>query len=137
MARHAFRALIAGTLGGIVILGAGGRLVMRLLALMAHRPLQFGWGATLGILLIGGILGAIGGLVFALTAARLRSTPLLKGALYGTLLLLLLIPLQPSAIQQEITALRGHLLAAGVLFWLVWASYGVLLATIVTRGEDP
>ncbi len=132
-----FRALIAGTLSGVVILGAGGRLAMRLLALMAHRPVHFGWSATLGIFLIGGILGAVGGVAFALTANRLRSDPLLKGVLYGTLLLLLLMPLQPSAIQEEITAFRGHLIAAGLLFWMVCAGYGIVLAIIVARGERP
>jgi hypothetical protein len=40
----------------------GRPLAMRLLALIAHRTVHFDWSATLGIFLIGGILGANGGL---------------------------------------------------------------------------
>jgi hypothetical protein len=46
VARQVFHALIAGTMSGVVILGAGGRVAMRLLALMARRPVHFGWSAT-------------------------------------------------------------------------------------------
>jgi hypothetical protein len=84
----------------------------------------------------GVIAGTLSGVVI-LGEGGLRSDPLLKGALYGTLLLLLLIPLQPSAIQEEITAFRGHLIAAGLLFWMVCAGYGIVLAIIVARGEQP
>ena len=58
---------------------------------------------------------------------------MLKGALYGTLLFAVLIPLQPMAIQEEIDALRGHLVVAGMLCWVTCAGYGVMLARLEAR----
>ena len=68
--RRILRGFLAGIASGILFLGLGGRLVMRLLALIAHRPTHFALEATLGILLIGAILGSVGGLGYALVLRR-------------------------------------------------------------------
>lgn len=125
--------LVAGIASGLLLLGLGGRLAMRLLALIAHRPTHFGLGATLGILVIGAILGGAASLGYSLFLHRMRGAPALKGALYGSLLFVVLIPLQPRAIQEEIDALHGHLVVAGLLFWAVCVGYGVMLAGLAAR----
>lgn len=132
--RRILRGFLAGIASGILFLGMGGRLVMRLLALIAHRPTHFGIQATLGILLIGAIMGSVGGLGYALVLRRASTAPLLKGALYGTFLFAVLIPLQPIAIQEEIEGLRGHLVVAGLLFWAAFLGYGVMLAALESLG---
>jgi hypothetical protein len=124
---------VAGLGSGIVVLGLGGRLAMRVLALVAGRPTHFGLGASLGIVLIGGILGVLASIGYLLVGRRAPGTPALRGALYGTVLFAVLIPLQPAAIQEEIGALRGHLVVAGLCFWTACVGYGVLLAILVSR----
>ena len=106
---------------------------MRVLALVADRPTHHGLGASLGIVLIGGILGVLAGLGYLLVARPAPGASALKGALYGTVLFAVLIPLQPAAIQEEIGALRGHLVVAGLCFWAACVGYGVLLAMLVSR----
>jgi hypothetical protein len=98
----------------VLLVGVGGRLAMRVLALIAHRPTHFGLGATLGILL-----------------RQARLAPAIKGALYGTLLFAVLVPLQPAAIREEIAAFQSHLMLAGLFFWAVCVGYGVVLAGLV------
>lgn len=109
---------------------------MRVLAIVANRPTHFGLGASLGILLIGGILGVVASIGYLLVGRRAPGAPALKGALYGTALFAVLVPLQPDAIQEEIHALQGHLLVAGLGFWAVCVGYGVLLAILVSRGAS-
>jgi hypothetical protein len=123
--------LVAGVASGVLLLGIGGRLAMRLLALIAHRPTHLGLGGTLGILLIGAILGAIASLGYTLFFRHVRLAPAIKGACYGTVLFTVLVPLQPAAIREEIAAFQNHLMVAGLFFWAVCAGYGVLLARLV------
>ena len=117
--------VVRGGVAGALCLGLGGRLAMRGLALLGRRPTGFSLGATLGILLIGTILGAVGGLAFALVSGRRSSR--LGGSLFGTAFFLLLVPLQPAAIREEITAFRGHFGEVGVCFGLLFAIYGGFL----------
>ena len=76
------------------------------LALIAQRATHFGLGATLGILLIGGVSGAIASLCYTLLFRRVRLASAIKGVGYGTLLFVVVIPLQPATIREEIAA-RG------------------------------
>jgi hypothetical protein len=130
--------LLAAVLSGAVFLGIGGRIAMRVLALAVGRPTNFGTGATAGIILIGAVLGLVGGIAFAIVASRLPGSPLVKGLLFGTLFLAVLIPLQPAAVQEEIAAFRGHLMVATMSFWILFCGYGVTLASVAARqGAQP
>ncbi|MFN8177795.1 MAG: hypothetical protein U0167_07705 [bacterium] len=130
MGKRLFAGSRAGLLAGAVLLGGGGRLAMRGLALLAGRPTSFGLGATAGILLIGALLGTLGGVACAFIP-RSRSGPApLRGLLFGTVFFLVLIPLQPPAIQEEIQSLHGHLAAASGSFWALFVVYG----TVVSRS---
>lgn len=135
MIRRAAHVLLVGMFSGTALLGIGGRVAMRVLALVAGRSTNFGLTATAGIVLIGTLLGLIGGAVFALGAGRLPGPAVAKGALFGTLFLAVLIPLQPAAVQEEIDAFRGHLPFAAFCFWLIFAAYGIALATFTARGD--
>lgn len=125
-----FSAVLAGLASGLVVLGVGGRVAMRLLALAAGREPQFGAEGTFGIIVIGGALGTVGGLLFALVAPRLPRSRALAGAIHGTLVLAVLAPLLPPAVREEIEALKSHLVLAASTFWLLFALYGIALATL-------
>jgi hypothetical protein len=134
MIRRTIQMLLVGVLSGVIFLGIGGRVVMRGLAVAVGRSTDFGLGATAGIVLIGGVLGLIGGVVFALVAGRLPGSAAAKGVLFGTAFLAVLIPLQPAAVQEEIEAFRGHLVLATICFWVIFALYGFTLAKFARRS---
>lgn len=135
MIRRTFEVLLAGVLSGLAFLGIGGRIAMRGLAVAVDRPTNFGIAASVGIVLIGSILGLLGGVLFALVGSRLPRPAAAKGLIFGTLFFALLIPLQPAAVQEEIAAFQGHLLLATICFWLIFAAYGVTMSVVVTRGN--
>ena len=64
--------LVTGTAAGALIGGIGARLAMRVVALLGEGAPSFSIGGTLGILMMGAVLGAIGGLGFALVRWLLR-----------------------------------------------------------------
>ena len=125
--------LLSGFVAGVAILGVGGRIAMRIMAVVAHREAHFSLGATLGILLIGGILGTLASIPFAAVRRWLPRNPVSAGVIYGTAMLMILIPLQPASIRDEITALRGFLLPATLIFWIVCTSYAIALARLNAR----
>jgi hypothetical protein len=133
MIQRATQLLLVAIVCGASFLGIGGRVAMRALALAAGRPTNFGIGATMGIVFIGTALGLVGGIVFVIVSGHLRGSAPIKGLLFGTLFLAVLIPLQPAAVQEEIAAFEGHLLLATMSFWLLFAGYGLTLATILAR----
>lgn len=128
MGRRLLAAAIAGLICGIVVLGLGGRVMMRIVALAGHRPVHFGAGATAGIVIIGGVLGLIGGLGFGLLQRALPGRAAVKGLLYGTLFFVVVVPLQPAPIQAEITDLRSIWSIVIPLFWALFLAFGVVVA---------
>jgi hypothetical protein len=137
MGRRLLAAAIAGLICGVVVLGLGGRVMMRVVAIAGHRPVHFGAGATAGILLIGGVLGLIGGLGFGLLQRALPGSAAVKGLLYGTLFFVVVVPLQPAPIQAEITDLRAIWSIVIPLFWALFLAFGVGVARWGSRPAAP
>lgn len=75
------RSALAGAVTGALVLGLGGRVVMRLAALIAARTPGFSWGGTLEVIAAGAMFGAAGGLAWVVIARRLgqRATPVALG----------------------------------------------------------
>ena len=100
--------LLSSVVAGLIA-GIGARIIMRIVALTAHLPLQF-TVATLNILFLGLIFGVIAGFVYTLCIVALSSSrkvrkylpgPLWRGLAFGVLLLVIvglpsvLLPLLP------------------------------------------
>jgi len=65
--------LIRGALVGLVVLGIGGRLLMRVIAHMEHRPLLvFTPQGTLNVVIAGTVAGLFAGFVYYLVRRFLR-----------------------------------------------------------------
>jgi hypothetical protein len=128
--------LLSGLIAGLV-LGIGARFAMRAVALAAHRATEFSVEGTLMIVLIGCILGLISGPGFVAARRRLPRSQVWSGPLYGVLVLLVLIPLMPPPIQQEITQSSDRLPLIIGLFGLVFIAYGMTLQSIVARLSPP
>ena len=129
MGKQIGRAALAGMVVGVTVLGLGGRLAMRFVALLIHQVPHLGLGASLGILLIGGILGTLAGAAYGVTLQRrwpARRT--IKGVVFGSALFSVLALLQPPAIRAEVAAARAYWWAIIPLFWAVCVGYALMLA---------
>ena len=126
--------LVTGAAAGALIGGIGARAAMRVVALLGEGIPSFSVGGTLGILLMGAMLGAIGGLGFAVVRRLLRLQAsnrtsslrdVLAGAGYGAILsVLTVLPffLSPTG---ELT-LASPLVGAALFGWIPLA-YGLAL----------
>jgi hypothetical protein len=124
------RTVVLGTLLGLVVLGAGGRIVMAWIAADAGGTPRFTLGGTTTVVLLGAASGLAGGVMAA--ASRLLVRRVVPGhqwlhhALLAAMLLLV-----------TMRGLRGTQ-AGGWLFYLLVAIYGVALAWLTSpRRPDP
>lgn len=76
--------LTRGALAGLIVLGIGGRILMRIVAHMEHRPVfVFTPEGTLSVVLAGTVSGLFAGLIYYL-ARRFIKQPWLRTALFIT-----------------------------------------------------
>ncbi|MGF1618745.1 MAG: hypothetical protein ACFCU2_13225 [Acidimicrobiia bacterium] len=133
--RSVFHGAIGGVVAGLLILGPGLRLAMRVVAILDPiRSPEFTFGGTMFIIvgigaIFGGIFGAFGGL-----ARRGFGIPLRGAGIVPALLVALMIGLD--------TELRSEIIELGVGPWLnvpmfaaVAVGYGALWALVITRLE--
>jgi len=78
-------ALALGTASGALLLGLGGRLVMRLFVVATGRPGAFSVRGTLTVVFAGAVAGFVGGALFWTVGRWLPRRPLLRGLAFGLL----------------------------------------------------
>lgn len=126
-------ALGAGLVCGIIVLGIGGRLAMRLIALASAQPPVFSLGATLEVLAAGAWRGAVGSAIYlAVRRVAGRSSPWVAGLVTGLLLFAFAVITLRASIRVQIAALDIGPLAAG-LFGAVFVLYGLALPYAAAR----
>jgi hypothetical protein len=109
---------------GTLVLGLGGRLVMRATARLAGHPGGFSVGGSLEVLLIGAMFGVVGGGLLPAMPARLRwfGPPLHAAALF------VIIGLTSAAARSAAASLpAGPRATALALFYVLLAGYSTLL----------
>ncbi len=74
---------ITGLIAGALVGGAGARIAMRGVALIGEMQPSFTIGGTFAIFIMGGILGAIAGLLLGLVWKWLPGQPAVKGGVFG------------------------------------------------------
>lgn len=115
--------LALGAAVGAVFLGAGGRIAMRIVALMEGREPGFSIGGTLPVIFMGAVWGTLGGLMLWLGRRYFRRSPIARGALFWIPLTLLFL--------RGLSPLNQDSLIAFVPFYAVWG--GVLYWTFCHR----
>ncbi len=126
-------ALLAGLECGVLVLGIGGRLAMRLIALASAQPPVFSIAATLEVLAAGAWRGAVGGTVYlALRRLAGRLSPWVGGLVTGLLLFAFAVITLRRSIRGQIAALDIGPLTAG-LFGAVFVLYGLALPYVAAR----
>ena len=109
--------LTIGTASGALLLGLGGRLVMRLFALASGRPGAFSLRGTLNVVFAGAVAGVIGGALFWAVERWLPRRSLLRGLAFGLLCFAIASP-----------GIRPPQLLTFGLFAPFFLGYGLLLA---------
>jgi hypothetical protein len=80
---------LLGIVLGLPILGIGGRVAMRVIAHAASNAPSFSLGGTMTVVGLGALSGAAGGLIYALLARVMRDRAVLRGVIFGIILVLL------------------------------------------------
>ena len=111
-------ATVLGALLGALILGVGGRSLMRLIAVVAGITTGFSWGGSWEVVLLGVITGALAGLFYPLYKEILPIPSWAGGLLYGAIIfgIFLLLPIGGKG------AARGF----PELLWLTYTGFGFL-----------
>lgn len=136
-------ALAAGAVLGATIGGIGARIAMRVVALLGEGQPGFTFAGSVGIVIVGAVLGALGGLGFALLRGLLRigrsedTSPLLHsmaaGAIYGgALAVLASLPFFLNPVGE--LALATPLVGAALFAWIPLA-WGLVLGAALPGVE--
>lgn len=127
--RNALRTLAVGTILGLVILGAGGRLVMALITAQAGGTPSYTVAGTMTVVMLGaasGFAGAVMWIVSRVITARLLTR--LAWSRYVLLAAMLLLV--------TMRGLRGTAQSGSSYFYLLVALYGIGLVWLTrTRVE--
>jgi hypothetical protein len=95
--------LLLGAGAGLLVLGVGGRIAMRAIAIANGVPPGFTIGGTATVVFLGAANGGGGGVLYALLYRLLPRSRLLRGALFAVALVLLTLrglrPVQPLALE--------------------------------------
>jgi hypothetical protein len=87
---------LAGLALGMLVLGTGGRVAMRVIAHATDAAPAFSFGGTVTVVFLGAVSGAAGGVIYAVLARLLPNRRVLRALIFGiTLVLLTLRGLSP------------------------------------------
>ncbi len=123
-----FIGLFCGMMAGGVVLGVGGRMVMRALAVIAEREVEFSFGGTIEVVAFGAIIGAIAGAAFVAIKKYLPGAAPLKGMSFGLLAFLTLALVRPPSVERSAAAFEGYLSPMVLMFSAAFLLYGIALA---------
>jgi hypothetical protein len=117
-----------------LLLGAGGRVVMVLLAALQGTDPEFTLGGTLEVVAMGVIIGVPAGLAMLVGRLCFRRSGPLFGATGGGLLFLGLALAPPPAAQSASAGLSSAMLMAAILlFAILFVGWGAILAAATDR----
>lgn len=125
-------ALVVGLAAGIVVLGVGGRLVMRVLAWAAGLRPEFSLGGSLEVLAAGAWRGALGGLLHVPVRRFVPERSYARGLVLGVMLFLFSIVTLPGSLRALASELGAVLLALG-LFGVLFLVFGIAVEWTMRR----
>ena len=135
------RTLIVGAIGGAalgaLILGLGGRIVMRLLAMMIARDATFSMAGSLEVIAYGAIVGAVSGAIFSVTRSNLPTPWPIQGILLATLSYAGTIATLPAHIADTARPFAGRMPIVLLLFGLCFLLFGLATAYFNSLWSSP
>ena len=128
IARMVIMGILGGIAAGLLVGGIGGRLIMRILVLNHFGNTgEITAGGTFAVIIAAGIFGVVGGLVYGLIRRWLPGGGLLKGIVFGLVLLCFF----GTALLDPDNVLSPRL--SVVLFALLFPLYGVVASLFIER----
>lgn len=126
--------LLAGFVAGLVVLGIGGRLLMRGLAYVTPEAPRFTLAGTLQVIGAGAVWGAVTAPLLRIPAGSLSVRPRVAGALHGVIVLVLavLLFLAVTGGGGRIVAPVSFVVLSAVLFPLLFIVHGMVVALLVS-----
>jgi hypothetical protein len=128
--------LAAGLLGGLVVLGVGGRIAMRIVAYTTPEPERFTLTGTLTVLGVGAAWGALTAPLLLLARPSLRDRQWL-GPAFGAVVLGLALVLPGLALLSggRLVAPAAFIVASAILFPALFLLHGTLVVWLARRWE--
>jgi hypothetical protein len=118
--RSLLTALILGAIDGAIFLGVGGRVAMRIFAILDGRAPGFTVGGTVPVILMGAAWGTLGGALLWLGRRLFPGSPAARGAVFWIpLSVLYLQGLRPFN-ADSLIAFTPFYLAYGAALYRVW-----------------
>jgi len=84
--RRALLTVLYGTVLGTLILGVGGRVAMRVIAMATSGTTGFSFGGTMTVVFLGAAAGAVTGVILAVTRAGLARWPTAQTVIFWLVL---------------------------------------------------
>lgn len=125
-------ALVLGAAVGAVFLGVGGRVAMRIFALMTERTPGWSFGGTVTVVFMGAVFGMIGGALLWFGRTYFRTSPPARGALFWIPLTLLYLRVLSPLTNDSLIAFTPFVVAYGAVLYRIWCRRFV--ATWSTRS---
>ena len=124
--------LTTGLITGTVVLGIGGRVIMRLIALIGGLEGGYSWGGTIEVVAVGSIIGIISGAGIGLLRKVGSANGLVMGLVYGALtyLIVLVIPIDGKKAALGFPDLR---IVVYLLFGGLFLLYGLIFTILYDR----
>ena len=110
-------ALTLGAVVGAIFLGAGGRIAMRIFALMEGREPAWTLEGSLAVVLMGAVFGTVGGFLLWLGRRVFRRSPIARGALFWIPLTALFLRGLSPLTSNSLTAFLPFYVAYGVVVY--------------------
>lgn len=113
-------ALALGAAVGAVFLGIGGRVAMRIFALLMDRPPGWTFEGSLTVVFMGAVFGTIGGLLLWTGRRFFRTSPVARGALFWIPLTFLYLRVLSPLTRESLVAFTPFVVTYGVVLYRVW-----------------
>jgi len=130
-ARRIVLGALTGAALGALFLGLGGRIVMRLLALLIARDGDFSVGGSLEVIAYGAIVGSVSGATYAVLRPHIRVFWWVQGIVLGALTFAGTIATLPPHIAETARPFEGQMTIVLALFGLCFALFGLALARLL------
>lgn len=119
--------ILAGLISGTLILGIGGRLMMRAMAIIGGLTGGFSWGGSLEVVTLGALIGLCSGAFMGINYPFSYKNKLIWGLLHGILayLMILVLPIGGKGAARGFPDLQ---LTIHILFGGLFLLYGIGMA---------
>ncbi len=125
--RQRLCSLLAGIVSGVMILGIGGKLVLKVMTIIANSPPTLSGEVAANVVYIAVVLGAIAGLLFPFAARPMSAFQGATGAAFGLLIYVAVIPMILTGMRENALVQSDWLPLSVAVFGLLFLGFGIVM----------